>query len=174
MYFISLNEYSNRISRLVFMRIICLLPFLSFFYCLAQKPSNQLIDKTVIKIPYKVFENDPTGLRLYTLENGMKVYLSKNTDAPKIETLIAVKAGSTYDPSEQTGLAHYLEHMLFKGTSNMGTNNWEKEQVLLDQISNLYELHKAEKDTVKKKLIYRKIDSISNIAANYCFNMIKI
>ena len=118
-------------------------------------------------IPHVTYKNDPTGLRLYTLENGMKVYLSKNTDAPKIETLIAVKAGSTYDPAEQTGLAHYLEHMLFKGTSNIGTQNWEKEQVLLAQISDLYEQHKTEQDTVKKQLIYRKIDSVSNKAADY-------
>ena len=135
---------------------------ISITHVIAQSPiSNES------NIPYKTYKNDPTGLRLYTLDNGMKVYLSKNTDAPKIETLIAVKAGSTYDPAEQTGLAHYLEHMVFKGTSNLGTLNWEKEKVLLGQISDLYELHKAEKDTVIKKSIYRKIDSVSNIAANF-------
>ena len=145
------------------MKIAHLLPFLCFLTCFAQKSLTKLSNK----IPYEVFENDPTGLRLYTLENGLKVYLSKNTDAPKIETLIAVKAGSTYDPAEQTGLAHYLEHMLFKGTSKIGTQNWEEEKVLLAQISDLYELHKAEKDTVKKQSIYRKIDSVSNKAADY-------
>ena len=116
---------------------------------------------------YQTFKNDPTGLRLYTLNNGLKVYLSKNTDSPKIETFIAVKAGSTYDPADQTGLAHYLEHMLFKGTSKMGTKNWEKEKVLLNEISELYELHKSENEVDKKEAIYRKIDSVSNKAADY-------
>ena len=68
-------------------------------------------------LTYQTVANDPTGLRLYTLDNGLKVYLSKNTDEPKIQTYIAVKAGSNYDPSESTGLAHYLEHMVFKGTA---------------------------------------------------------
>ena len=116
---------------------------------------------------YQTFENDPTGLRLYTLENGLKVYLSKNTDEPKIETLIAVKAGSTYDPKTQTGLAHYLEHMLFKGTSKIGTADWEKEKVLLQQISDLYQKHLNEANTNKKEAIYRKIDSVSNEASKY-------
>ena len=88
---------------------------------------------------YETVDNDPTGLRLYTLENGLKVYLSKNTDEPKIQTYIAVRAGSIYDPKESTGLAHYLEHMVFKGTSKIGTQDWEKEKVYLDKISSLYE-----------------------------------
>ena len=60
---------------------------------------------------YEAITNDPTGLRLYTLDNGLTVYLSKNSEEPKIQTYIAVRAGSNYDPKESTGLAHYLEHM---------------------------------------------------------------
>ena len=81
---------------------------------------------------YEVVANDPTGLRLYTLDNGLKVYLSKNVDEPKIQTYIAVKAGSNYDPKESTGLAHYLEHMVFKGTDEIGSANWEKEKKYLE------------------------------------------
>ena len=69
---------------------------------------------------YESVSNDPTGLRLYTLDNGLKVYLSQNNDEPKIQTYIAVRAGSNYDPKESTGLAHYLEHMVFKGTNEIG------------------------------------------------------
>ncbi len=116
---------------------------------------------------YETVSNDPTGLRLYTLDNGLKVYLSKNTDAPKIQTYIAVRAGSNYDPKESTGLAHYLEHMLFKGTDKIGTLDWEKEKVEIAKISALYEQHRAEKDPVTKKNIYRKIDSVSLVASNY-------
>ena len=78
---------------------------------------------------YETVNNDPTGLRLYTLENGLKVYLSKNNDEPKIQTYVAVRAGSNYDPKESTGLAHYLEHMVFKGTSQFGTQDWTSESV---------------------------------------------
>ncbi len=116
---------------------------------------------------YETVANDPTGLRLYKLKNGFTVYLAKNTDEPKIQTYVAVRAGSNYDPKETTGLAHYLEHMLFKGTSKYGTQNWDKEKVLLDSISNLYELHKAETDKEKKKKIYHLIDQTSLEASKY-------
>ena len=110
---------------------------------------------------YETVSNDPTGLRLYTLDNGMKVYLAKNEEEPKIQTYIAVRAGSNYDPKETTGLAHYLEHMVFKGTDEIGTQDFAKEKVLLDQISDLYEEHKKESDPEKKKAIYKKIDEVS-------------
>jgi zinc protease len=116
---------------------------------------------------YETVENDPTGLRLYTLENGLKVYLSQNNDEPTIQTFIPVRAGSNYDPKESTGLAHYLEHMVFKGTDILGTLDWEKEKVFIAQISDLYELHRAEKDVAKKEKIYRKIDSVSFIASKF-------
>jgi predicted Zn-dependent peptidase len=119
------------------------------------------------KTSYEVVLNDPTGLRIYTLENGLKVYLSKNTDEPKIQTFIAVRAGSNYDPKEATGLAHYLEHMVFKGTSKFGTANWEKEKEFLTKISDLYEKHKAETDPEKKKAIYKQIDEVSLEASKY-------
>jgi len=116
---------------------------------------------------YETVSNDPTGLRLYTLENGLKVYLSQNKDEPTIQTFIPVKAGSNYDPKESTGLAHYLEHMVFKGTDNIATLDWETEEKLIAQISDLYEEHKAEPDADKKLALYRKIDSISYIASGY-------
>ena len=61
--------------------------------------------------------NDPLKVQIFTLSNGLKVYMSVNKEAPRIQTLIATKAGSQNDPSDATGLAHYLEHMLFKGLS---------------------------------------------------------
>ena len=118
-------------------------------------------------ISYETVENDPTGLRLYTLDNGLKVYLSKNSDEPKIQTYIAVRAGSNYDPKESTGLAHYLEHMVFKGTHKIGTADWDKEKVYLDKISALYEQHRAEKDADKKLALYKEIDKVSLEASNY-------
>jgi len=116
---------------------------------------------------YETVENDPTGLRLYTLDNGLKVYLSKNTEEPKIQTYIAVRAGSNYDPKESTGLAHYLEHMVFKGTHEIGTANWEEEKVHLENIADLYEQHRAEQDPAKKLALYKQIDEASLEASNH-------
>ncbi|MEO7172175.1 insulinase family protein, partial [Flavobacterium sp.] len=116
---------------------------------------------------YEIVKNDNTGLRLYTLKNGLKVYLAQNTDEPRIQTYIPVKTGSNNDPSNNTGLAHYLEHMVFKGTSKIGTQNWEVEKKLIAQISDLYEQHKAETDPEKKKAIYKQIDEVSQEASKY-------
>jgi predicted Zn-dependent peptidase len=110
---------------------------------------------------YEIIPNDPYQARIYTLKNGLKVYLSVNKDAPRIQTLIAVKAGSKFDPAQTTGLAHYLEHMMFKGSHDFGTQNWASESILLDSISANFEYHKSEKDEAKKKLIYARIDSFS-------------
>lgn len=116
---------------------------------------------------YITVTHDENKVRIYTLKNGLNVFLAQNFDAPRIQTYIPVRTGSNNDPSDNTGLAHYLEHMMFKGTSKIGTQNWEKEKVLLDQISDLYEQHKAEQNPEKKKEIYKKIDEISQEASQY-------
>jgi predicted Zn-dependent peptidase len=116
---------------------------------------------------YITISNDENKVRTYTLKNGLKVFLAQNFDAPRIQTYIPVRTGSNNDPSDNTGLAHYLEHMMFKGTSKLGTHNWGKESELLNQISDLYEQHKAEHDAEKKKAIYKKIDEISQEASQF-------
>lgn len=116
---------------------------------------------------YETVLGDKNQVRIYTLKNGLKIYLAKNDDAPRIQTYIPVRTGSNNDPADNTGLAHYLEHMMFKGTSNLASGNWAKEKPLLDEISALYEQHKAEKDPQKKKLIYKKIDQVSQEASKY-------
>lgn len=116
---------------------------------------------------YTTITHDENNVRIYTLKNGLKVFLAKNTDAPRIQTYIPVRTGSNNDPADNTGLAHYLEHMMFKGTSKIGSLDWEKEKVLLDEISELYEQHKAEPDAEKKKEIYNQIDQVSQEASQY-------
>ncbi|HNL07756.1 MAG TPA: insulinase family protein, partial [Chitinophagales bacterium] len=119
------------------------------------------------KYSYEYALNDPTKTRIYTLDNGLKVYLAINKDAPRIQTSIAVRTGSKNDPRDNTGLAHYLEHMLFKGTSRIATKDWDKEKALLQQISDLYEQHKATPDPAQKQRIYQQIDSLSLSASQY-------
>lgn len=116
---------------------------------------------------YETVEGDPLKTRIYTLSNGLKVYLSVNKEAPRVQTYIAVRAGSKNDPSDATGLAHYLEHMLFKGTDKYGTLDFEKEKVLVDEIISLYGDYGKTTDEEERKNIYKKIDSVSNLASQY-------
>ena len=95
---------------------------------------------------YQTVAGDAMQSRIYTLDNGLKVYLSVNKEKPRIQTYIAVRTGSKNDPAETTGLAHYLEHLMFKGTKQFGTNNPEAEKPLLDEITSRYEEYRLNKD----------------------------
>ncbi|MBQ3787342.1 MAG: insulinase family protein [Bacteroidales bacterium] len=117
------------------------------------------------KYEYKTYDNDPLGVREYTLKNGLKVFMSVYKDAPRIQTYVAVRAGSKNDPSETTGLAHYLEHMLFKGSHQLGTTDWEREKVEIKKIEDLYEVYRKTTDEAARAAIYHKIDSISYVAS---------
>lgn len=114
---------------------------------------------------YESVPNDPLKTRIYTLDNGLKVYLSVNKDEPRIQTYITVRAGGKNDPAETTGLAHYLEHLMFKGTNRFGTTNYEAEKPLLDSIRNLYEVYRQTTDATTRQAIYHRIDSISYAAS---------
>jgi len=116
---------------------------------------------------YSIVENDPTKTRMYKLNNGLTVYLTVYKNQPRIQTYIPIKTGSKMDPADATGLAHYLEHMLFKGTDKFGSKDYEKEKPLVDEIISLYEKYKGTKDEKKRKQIYRQIDSVSGLAAKY-------
>lgn len=128
---------------------------------------GERVEKVTIPVQYQTVENDPLKVREYTLKNGLKVFLSVNKDEPRIQAYVSVKAGGTSDPAHATGLAHYLEHMLFKGTSKLGTVDFEKEKVELDKIKALYEVYRGTKDSIARKNIYHEIDSISQVAAKY-------
>src|SRR4051812_28519627 len=147
-----------------------------FFLALSLSTSCPALDKNprghsyFREEPKQLYEsalNDPLKTRIYTLKNGMKVYLSVYKNAPRIQTYIAVKAGSKNDPSDATGLAHYLEHMVFKGTDVYGTKDFKKEAVELKKIENLYEVYRNTKEELQRKNIYHQIDSISGVAAKY-------
>ena len=72
---------------------------------------------------YTTVKGDPLEAKIYTLKNGLKVYMTVNKDEPRIQTYIAVRVGGKNDPADNTGLAHYLEHMMFKGTEQFGTSD---------------------------------------------------
>ena len=116
---------------------------------------------------YESVKDDPMQTRIYTLKNGLKVYLSVNKEEPRIQTYVAVRTGSKNDPSETTGLAHYLEHLMFKGTKQFGTTDSEAEAPLLDEIERRYEEYRTLTDEAQRKQKYHEIDSVSQLAAKY-------
>ena len=116
---------------------------------------------------YETVKGDPMQTRIYTLPNGLKVYLSVNKEQPRIQTYVAVRTGSRNDPAETTGLAHYLEHLMFKGTRLFGTTDAVKEQPYLDDIERRYEHYRTVTDPEKRRQLYHEIDSVSQIAAQY-------
>ena len=95
------------------------------------------------KYRYETVKGDPLGTKIYTLDNGLKVYMSVNKETPRLQTFIAVRVGSKNDPRETTGLAHYLEHLMFKGTEQFGTSDYTAEKPLLDTIRALFETYRT-------------------------------
>ena len=72
------------------------------------------------------------------------------------------------DPHETTGLAHYFEHMMFKGTTSFGTRNWSKEKKLIDRIENLFEDYRNEKNEMRRSEIYKQIDRLYSMHKEIC------
>jgi predicted Zn-dependent peptidase len=109
--------------------------------------------------------NDPAKVTIHRLSNGMTVYISPDSQEPTITAHIAVRAGGGQDPKISTGLAHYLEHMLFKGTSQLGTLDYAKEKVHLDKIAQLYA--DLRKPNANRAAILAEIDKQTQESAAY-------
>jgi predicted Zn-dependent peptidase len=108
---------------------------------------------------------DPTKTTIHRLSNGMTVYLSPDPQEPSVIAHVAVRAGSSNDPEQSTGLAHYLEHMLFKGTTRLGTLDYAQEQPHLARIAQLYgELRAPGAD---RDRVLRDIDQETQAAAAF-------
>ncbi|MBO5875377.1 MAG: insulinase family protein [Alistipes sp.] len=116
---------------------------------------------------YEKVAGDPLKTRIYTLDNGLKVYMTVNKETPRIQTYIAVKVGAKNDPAETTGLAHYFEHLMFKGTERFGTSDYAAEAPLLEQIEQLFEIYRNTEDPTERKRLYALIDSVSQEASKY-------
>ncbi|THU36000.1 insulinase family protein [Niastella caeni] len=150
-----------------FNKVISLLLLLSVAYESNAQNKYQWKQATAGGYTYKYVTNDPLQARFYTLKNGLSVILTVNHKEPRITYRMAVRTGSNNDPKDHTGLAHYLEHLLFKGTDKYGSLDWAKEKPYLDKIDALYEQYGATKDVEKRKAIYKTIDSISGIASRF-------
>ena len=126
-----------------------------------------LLASACSKYKYEEVKGDLSKTRIYTLDNGLKVYLSVNEEKPRLNAYIAVRTGSKNDPAETTGLAHYLEHLMFKGTDKFGVTDAKSEAPLLADIEARYEKYRTLADPAERRQAYHEIDSVSQLAAKY-------
>jgi len=152
-----------------FLNLLVVALSVTFLFNACQSEQQGFITKKATEddYTYEYVTNDPSKTRIYTLDNGLKVYLSAYKEKPRIQTYIPVKAGGKFDPANSTGLAHYLEHMMFKGTSTFCTKDWDSEKILLDSIEQMYQHYRTLTGAKERKAQYAKIDEISNRAAKF-------
>ncbi|MDY0142113.1 MAG: insulinase family protein [Bacteroidales bacterium] len=114
-------------------------------------------------------QNKENKLKLteYKLENGLSVYLNEDTSVPNVLGAVVIKTGGKYDPAEHTGTSHYLEHMMFKGTDELGTTDYKAEKLYLDSISEKYDELAKINDETERKAIQKKINELSLEAGKY-------
>lgn len=122
---------------------------------------------SVPELVSRPLQDDLFKTTVHRLENGLTVYLSPSHQEPRVSAWIAFRVGGKHDPSDSTGMAHYLEHMLFKGSQRMGTLDYAEERVHLDRILELYEKLFETKDPEKRKEVYAEIDAENVKAYDY-------
>jgi predicted Zn-dependent peptidase len=111
--------------------------------------------------------DDRLGVTVHRLANGMTVIISTNREEPRFRAWIAVRAGSRHDPADSTGLAHYLEHMLFKGTDELGTLDYAAETPHLKRIAEFYGALRQAQGAAARDEIVRAIDTETQKAAAF-------
>ena len=131
------------------------------FFLAAALVAVTLLAASCAKYKYETVKGDPLKAKIYTLDNGLKVYMTVNKETPRLQTYVAVRVGSKDDPHETTGLSHYLEHLMFKGTESFGTSDYAAEKPLLDEIRDLFEIYRTKTDPEERLAIYHQIDSVS-------------
>ena len=112
-------------------------------------------------------EDNKINVEIYTLGNGMTVLLNDDHNESSVFGAIAVKGGGKQDPEDATGIAHYLEHMLFKGTTELGTVDYETEKVFLDSIEILYDQLGTISNTDQRLSIQKEINDLNIKASEY-------
>ena len=114
---------------------------------------------------FAVAEGNPLEVKELKLSNGLTVWLNEDHSQPKVYGALVVKAGAKDCPN--TGIAHYLEHILFKGTQKIGTVDYQAEKIWLDSISLKYNELSQTKDDAERLAIQRDISRLSQRAADY-------
>lgn len=109
---------------------------------------------------------DPLRVTIDRLANGLTVYISPDHSQPRVEAWVVIRAGGRHDPGTSTGLAHYLEHMMFKGTDRLGTINFEAEQTSIAAVRDLYK-QLSQAPSERRSGILREIDRQTQAMAAY-------
>ena len=107
------------------------------------------------------FTASAQGLKALKLKNGLSVYIWEDDTKSDVFGIVAVRTGSVNDPAEYTGLAHYLEHVMFKGTDKIGALDWATEEPLYQQIIAKYDEMADETDPAKKEAISQEINDLT-------------
>ena len=102
-----------------------------------------------------------TNVIQYVMPNGLTIILNEDHTKSEIFGLVVTKAGGKDDPADATGMAHYMEHMLFKGTEQLGTTNWEEEKPYIENIFALYDRLGETKDDEVRAAIQKQINEES-------------
>lgn len=110
---------------------------------------------------------EKNNFKTYKLDNGLTVILDKDASQTQVVGIVAANVGSQDEEEDATGLAHYLEHMLFKGTQKLGTSDWEKEKPLIEEIYTLYDKLQAAKTQEEIQKINEEINVVSQKASKY-------
>ncbi len=110
---------------------------------------------------------DPMKVTELVLDNGLTVYLNEDPNISNVFGAVAVKGGSKRDPKDHTGIAHYFEHILFKGTQEIGTIDYVGEKVFLDSIKLMYDELGQANDEEQRKKIQSKINDLSLEASKF-------
>lgn len=101
------------------------------------------------------------GLKAFKLKNGLSVYIWEDNTKSDVYGAVGIRTGSVNDPDQYTGLAHYLEHVMFKGTNKISTLDWAAEEPIYKQIIAKYDEMAEEADPVKKEAIGKEINELT-------------
>ena len=145
-------------------RVLMLLTAVLLGFHLATPPVNaQSLDE---------FEEKVTE---FTLDNGLTFLIIERPVAPVVSFATYVNVGGANEPVGHTGMAHIFEHMAFKGTHTVGTNNWQKEKKVLEELDNTYQEWLAEKystqpDSAKMEKLWAEFENLQEKAGEYVVN----
>ena len=111
-----------------------------------------------------LYAQNPLDVKTFTLSNGMEVWINEDHSLPKVFGAVVVKAGARDCPG--TGIAHYFEHIMFKGTEKIGTLDYAAEKPYLDSIAVLYD-RLAEAPAEERETIQKEINRLNIAASRY-------
>ncbi|MFL3013738.1 MAG: M16 family metallopeptidase [Candidatus Neomarinimicrobiota bacterium] len=121
----------------------------------------------ILLISTSLFSKTQLTVEKYTLNNGLTVILNPDKYASKVFGAVAIKGGGKQDPADATGIAHYLEHMLFKGTDILGTVDYKSEKAYLDSIETFYNELGQTEDVEKRASIQEEINKLNLKASEF-------